>query len=268
MSPAFRNLLVRTASGIVFLCILLTALLTGKTAFCLIFSFIVAVMTTEYLNVSIGKKHKAGRAVTTVICTGGFILTFLYCGGIVGGEWFVLLPAACCLLPVCLLYEKDKASYGSFIYLFIPILYIALPFSMTNFIIFDNGTFDAGILLSIMIIIWSSDVGAYLCGMAFGQKNGHRLFPSISPKKSWEGYIGGLVFAIIAGYFVCGSLVLALIINIASTFGDLAESQFKRNFEVKDAGKIMPGHGGLLDRFDGALIAFPVSAAYILLVGI
>ena len=126
-----------------------------------------------------------------------------------------------------------------------------------------------------MIIIWSSDVGAYLFGMAFGQKHGHKLFPSISPKKSWEGYFGGLALSLAAGWCVgyfsmvdypwYHCLILALLVNISSTIGDLVESQLKRNFGVKDAGSIMPGHGGLLDRFDGALLAFPVSVLYITL---
>ena len=129
-----------------------------------------------------------------------------------------------------------------------------------------------------MIIIWSSDVGAYLSGMAFGQKHGHKLFPSISPKKTWEGYFGGLVLALAAGWCIgyfslvdfpwYHCLALAVLINVTSTVGDLAESQLKRNFGVKDAGRIMPGHGGLLVRFDGALLAFPATVLYIVLFGL
>ena len=121
-------------------------------------------------------------------------------------------------------------------------------------------------------------VGAYLFGRAFGQKNGHKLFPSVSPKKSWEGYIGSLfVSAVVAFYLakfdvlpfkMIHSVILALIINVFGTLGDLVESQLKRNFDVKDSGKIMPGHGGLLDRFDGALIAFPMAIAYIYIFGL
>lgn len=126
-----------------------------------------------------------------------------------------------------------------------------------------------------MIILWSSDVGAYIFGMTFGQKHGHKLFPSISPKKSWEGYWGSLFTSLLAGYLlyrfsllptgIAHALVIALIINIFGTLGDLAESQLKRHFGVKDAGKIMPGHGGLLDRFDGAILSFPVAIAYLMI---
>ena len=107
----------------------------------------------------------------------------------------------------------------------------------------------------------------------FGQKNGHKLFPSISPKKSWEGFFGGLfcalIFAIIIYYTglidiaLIHTILIALIINLFGVLGDLAESQFKRNFGVKDSGSLMPGHGGLLDRFDGALLSFPVAVMYI-----
>ena len=158
-------------------------------------------------------------------------------------------------------------------------MYIALPFALTNLIVFTpDGGFNGRVLLAVMIIIWSSDVGAYLSGMTFGQRHGHKLFPSISPKKSWEGYFGGLFLSLAAGWCVgyfsmvdypwYHCLILALLVNISSTIGDLVESQLKRNFGVKDAGRIMPGHGGLLDRFDGALLAFPVSVLYITLSGL
>jgi phosphatidate cytidylyltransferase len=138
-----------------------------------------------------------------------------------------------------------------------------------------NGDFNGKLLLAFFAIVWGSDVGAYLFGITLGQKYGKKLFPSISPKKSWEGYWGGLLLSLAAGYALYALnfiqyelihvIIISLIINVTSTFGDLAESQLKRNFGVKDSGKIMPGHGGLLDRFDGALFAFPATVAYIII---
>ena len=194
-----------------------------------------------------------------------------------------MLPVLVSLIFVAVLYAREGEAYRTTPFILTSIVYIALPFALTGLIVFSpEGGFDGRVLLAVMIIIWSSDVGAYLSGMAFGQKHGHKLFPSISPKKTWEGYFGGLVLALAAGWCVghfslvdfpwYHCMALAALVNVTSTIGDLVESQLKRNFGVKDAGRIMPGHGGLLDRFDGrfdgALLAFPATVLYIVLFGL
>ena len=133
--------------------------------------------------------------------------------------------------------------------------------------------FRGGILLGFFIILWASDVGAYCFGCTMGRM-GPRLFPSVSPKKSWIGSIGGTACAIGAAALIhsftelfpfssADSLIIGALISIGGGFGDLVESQLKRNFGVKDSGSIMPGHGGMLDRFDGALIGFPMAIIYL-----
>ena len=114
--------------------------------------------------------------------------------------------------------------------------------------------------------------------MGFGQKSGHKLFPRISPKKSWEGFAGSIVFAQVVAAVLnvwnplslpwAHYVVLALLISVFGVLGDLIESVMKRSFGVKDTGTIMPGHGGLLDRFDAALIALPIAVIYILFVNL
>ena len=255
-----KNLLVRTLSGAVFLALFLTALLWHPAAYGVIFMVAVFIMMTEYLNITVGPKEETARILTVITALLTFMLFFFHAGYGLDGKWLLVLPVMTALI-------------------YTAILFIALPFALTSLIVFSpDGDFDGRVLLAVMIIIWSSDVGAYLFGMAFGQKHGHKLFPSISPKKSWEGYFGGLFLSLAAGWctgyfhlidfpwYHC--LILALLVNISSTIGDLVESQLKRNFGVKDAGRIMPGHGGLLDRFDGALLAFPVAVLYITLSGL
>ena len=133
-------------------------------------------------------------------------------------------------------------------------------------------------LLCFFCIIWGSDVGAYIFGMALGQKYGKKLFPSISPKKSWIGFWGGLLTAVIvavalhyAGVFTFGlvhCIAIAILLNVTGVYGDLIESQWKRHYEVKDSGTIIPGHGGLLDRFDSALMAIPVGIIYLVVMNV
>jgi phosphatidate cytidylyltransferase len=125
------------------------------------------------------------------------------------------------------------------------------------------------------VIIWGSDVGAYLFGITLGQKYGKKLFPSISPKKSWIGFWGGLFMAValavglhyleLLPFELRHCIVMSVLLNVTGVYGDLIESQWKRHYEVKDSGNIIPGHGGLLDRFDSALIAIPIGIIYLVL---
>ena len=148
------------------------------------------------------------------------------------------------------------------------IIYVSIPFSLLNFIVFpgSDGTiiYNYGLLVSFFVFVWASDSGAYVIGVRFGR---HRLFERISPKKSWEGLLGGVVTAIAAAWaltFVFPQYsfvfmgVMAIVIVISGTLGDLIESMIKRSIGIKDSGRFMPGHGGLLDRFDSILLASPV----------
>ncbi len=271
------NFLTRTLSGIVFVALFLAGLLWHPIAYAVIFTFAVTVMMHEYIRITLGGSLKTAGVFSVITGAATFLLFFLTQGCGVDDKWLLVLPMAALCLPVMVLYTKEKDAYGKSPFLLAGLLYIAMPFALTNLIVFDpaTGAFDGRVLLAVMIIIWTSDVGAYLFGMTLGQKFGKKLFPSISPKKSWAGYWGGLLLSLTAGWMISffglvdfpaiHSIILALIVNVTSTVGDLAESQLKRNFGVKDSGNIMPGHGGLLDRFDGALLAFPAAVLYIML---
>jgi phosphatidate cytidylyltransferase len=160
--------------------------------------------------------------------------------------------------------------------IFAGIVYIGFSMAVMNAIAFSGGVFSGKLLLCLFIIVWASDVGAYCIGSTIGQKAGSRkLAPRISPNKSWAGYWGGLLFCIAAAAVLNLTGMLAIpmvhciaagiIIHCMGVFGDLLESIWKRHFGVKDSGKIIPGHGGLLDRFDSSLLAIPSVFAYLLL---
>ncbi|GAI59219.1 unnamed protein product, partial [marine sediment metagenome] len=128
------------------------------------------------------------------------------------------------------------------------------------------------ILLGFFILFWVSDTAAYLFGVSFGK---HRLFKRISPRKSWEGLLGGAFIALITAYLLSlyfkdlrlpDWIIIAFIVVIIGTFGDLVESMYKRSLGLKDSGRILPGHGGILDRFDGVLLASPIVFTYLQLI--
>jgi len=168
---------------------------------------------------------------------------------------------------ISVLYQKTDRPFVILGIKVLSIIYIALPFGIFN-IVENMGVIGSQenqplFLVFFFILVWSSDTFAYLCGVSFGK---HRLFERISPKKSWEGSIGGAICTMIIGYLIgyysgiftpLTWLSLALIIVITATYGDLVESLIKRQMKVKDSGSIMPGHGGILDRFDAAIFSIP-----------
>ena len=269
-----KNLFIRSLSGLVFILIMVTGLLFHPTLYALLMVAIMGVMTVEYFCITLRRRHIFAQSV--VVATGWllFLLFWALMRYHLNEQWFLLLVFPITAVWISLLYQKRVDDYDKAPYLFIPILYIALPFALTTLLAFDaSGSFSGITLLALFIILWASDVGAYLFGIAFGQKNGHKLFLSLSPKKSWEGFFGGAFTALCTSFilFQVGwllyplihCLVISLLLHIFGVWGDLAESQLKRHYQIKDSGTIMPGHGGLLDRFDSALLAFPVVIAYI-----
>lgn len=283
MSGKINTTLVRSISGIIFLAIMVGSMFLSPIAFGAVMAFAVGLMITEYLMMTLNARFKLAQALTVTAGVTLYILVYLYKAYDIDPRWFYLMTIPISSIFISLLYYKgnlqDDTVNGTEIYkmhpfLFTSLIYIALPFSLTSFILFDSGlNYKPLLLLSMFIIMWASDVGAYVFGMLFGQKGGHKLFPSISPKKSWEGFFGGLFCGLVAGFLVwtfsltdfslIHNIVIALIISLTGVTGDLVESQLKRNFGAKDSGKLMPGHGGLLDRFDATLISFPLAITYI-----
>jgi phosphatidate cytidylyltransferase len=146
--------------------------------------------------------------------------------------------------------------------------YLAVPVSMLNFIVFDGAVFNPMPLIGIILLIWANDAFAYLVGTAIGR---HKMFPRISPGKTWEGTLGGiagnfivafLIFTVFNLYTLRDWLMIAAIVSIFATLGDLVESMLKRSLKIKDTGTLFPGHGGMLDRFDAFFFAIPFVALY------
>jgi phosphatidate cytidylyltransferase len=169
------------------------------------------------------------------------------------------------------LFRKQLNPVGNWAGFILGQVFVALPFALLNYI-FLLTNFNPVILLSLFVIIWVNDTFAYLSGIVLGK---HKMFERISPKKSWEGLIGGALSALAAGYVfsifvpeltLVQWLVFSQIIITFGTFGDLNESLLKRTAGVKDTGKIMPGHGGLLDRFDSMLLVIPAALVYLLFI--
>ena len=199
-----------------------------------------------------------------------FILTFFIERGDLDGKYLFLLFPLASVIFIFKLYKKDDPNpFVNIALFYLGISYVALPFALINIIVFADGDYTYQILLGLMLIIWSSDTGAYFAGTAFGKT---KLFERISPKKSWEGSLGGALVAtglayIAATYFdrlnLWEWLIIAAIVVVAGTYGDLVESHFKRSMSIKDSGNSIPGHCGFLDRFDSLILAVPFIVVFL-----
>ena len=274
-----NNFLKRTLSGLAFGAVMLAALLTDRFVFGAVMLFALIVMMSEFLKMTCGNDYRFSQVLSILAGAVLFALTYLYKGFCLPGRFVALAFIPVFILMVNSLYVKDKTCFSKFSSIYAALVYIAVPWSLINFAAFNAaGEFNGSMLLCFFCIIWGSDVGAYIFGMSLGQKYGKKLFPSISPKKSWIGFWGGLLTAVIvavalhyAGVFTFNlvhCIAIAILLNVTGVYGDLIESQWKRHYEVKDSGTIIPGHGGLLDRFDSALMAIPVGIIYLVVMNV
>lgn len=270
-----NNTVVRTFSGIAFLVVVLAGLLINKYLFAVLLIAMMGTMLYEFYRMTMGPRYRLMQGLAIGFGVLAFLSLFLVCAFGLDRNLLAVNILLLIALMVGTLLVKDKKDFRSFAFLFMGLLYIAVPLTLSNLVVFDgNGGFSGLLIVAFFCIIWSSDVGAYCFGMLFG-KNGRKLFPSISPKKSWAGFWGGLVMSLVAAYilYLTGMLafplvhclVLAALMNVAGVYGDLFESQWKRDAGIKDSGNLIPGHGGALDRFDSTLFAMPAGVAYLLL---
>ena len=274
-----NQLLKRTLSGALFLALMLAGLLLGEFTWLGLMSAIMACCFLEYYRLAVPGRFAAAKKCVAFAALAFLAVAFACVRFALPTKWLLL-----CLLPVLvamvLMIFNCSKDYGFSAEVFFPLIYIAFPIVSSLFLVFPwgEGEYTPWVMLSLFAMIWLNDIGAYLIGMAFGQReNSAKLFPAISPKKSWVGVLGGTAFTFLAAWGVSAlwsrSLVLSLavpayywwilaaVVSVLGVLGDLFESLLKRQAQVKDSGSIIPGHGGILDRFDDVLFILPVAAA-------
>ena len=289
-----NNFIIRTITGILFVAIMVTGICLRGDAMILLFAIITGLSLWEFCGLV--NEHVADTTVNRFIATAAGVYLFLamagYCTGIVPPSAFVPYLLTIIYLFISELYLKQKNPIQDWAYTMLSQMYVALPFSMINVLSFQTDPQTGQIAyhwmlpMSVFVFLWVNDTGVYCTGSLLGR---HKLFPRVSPGKSWEGSIGGGIFvliaaAIISQFATTGSplgsasqelstlnsqlstlkwLGLGLVVVFFGTWGDLVESLFKRTLGIKDSGNILPGHGGMLDRFDSSLMAIPAAVIYL-----
>ncbi len=267
----YSNLVQRSITSLVGAVLILAALIYSDLTYFLIFAVILGMSQMEFYKLSGLDGMLPLKTFGTILGLLIFALTFLVEKERLPHEYLFLIFPLVYLTFFIKLYKKtDKKPFTGVAYTYLGIFYVAIPFSLLNFAVFSlDSVYHYEIPMGCLLILWASDTGAYFAGTRFGKT---KLFERVSPKKSWEGFLGGAFSAIavafvLSQYFVVLEdwkwLVIAGIIIIAGTYGDLIESLFKRSIEIKDSGSVLPGHGGFMDRFDGLLLSAPFITAFL-----
>lgn len=270
-----NNLIKRSLTGIIFVAVLVGAICFHAISYLLLFSLITGLALWEFYGlVEHYEKASIKRLAGSIGGAYLFIATFFYANGVCGGNIF--LPYLLFLMYILIgeLYYKAENPINNWAFTLFGQVYLAGSFSLLNFIAAMPETpgelsYTPLFVIAIFFFVWLNDTGAYLVGSQIGKR---RLFERISPKKSWEGFCGGIVVALgssqaftwyapeVSWYCWLG---LAATVVLFATWGDLTESLLKRTLGVKDSGKVLPGHGGILDRFDSVTMAIPAAYIYI-----
>ena len=272
-----NNFIQRAVTGVLFVIVLVGCILYSPLSFGILFTIISVLSVHEFAQlVSKSSEVSINKTITALGGAYLFLALMSFCTQqSVGARVFLPYLGLLLYMMITELYLKKKNPTGNWAYSMLSQLYVALPFALLNVLAFQNSsetgsvTYNPILPLSIFVFIWLSDTGAYCVGSLIGK---HRLFERISPKKSWEGSIGGGIFSIASSLgfahffpFMPGWqwVGLAIVVVIFGTWGDLTESLMKRQLGIKDSGNILPGHGWMLDRFDSALMAIPAAVVYL-----
>ena len=274
-----KGLVRRATTALIFVIVMISGLFGGRLSFVLLFAMITALCLWEYLCMVLHRYTK--RDFTRMVLGVAFGLTpfvmasVLQINKTIVEDQFVIFASILFfpLIFLAFIYElftRSPTPFQNVGFIVLGMVYIGAPFALLDFIAFHNGQFYSKTVFGLLLLSWTNDTGAYLVGSQFGKRPLHKR---ISPKKTWEGTMGGVFCTFLIAVILCFTLdelqlkdwmVLAAIVAIFGTVGDLVESMLKRSVGVKDSGGLLPGHGGVLDRFDAFIFLLPFAAAYLL----
>lgn len=270
-----NNITKRTITGVVYVLAVIFAIILNPFVLAIFFGVISLIALYEFYNNSKLNSIAPQKLMGYLLAISTYSFFSLKAFQSDTKYSIVISLFLCFAIFIMELYRKKENPFTNIAYTVLGVVYIVIPLGLTNFIVnpeFLPNTFIPMILLSVFILAWCNDTFAYLVGIKYGKR---RLFERISPKKSWEGFFGGVIAVQVASivlYRLTNSpleffdwMAIGAIVCMIGTYGDLVESMFKRQMGVKDSGKILPGHGGILDRFDILFTTLPFVFIYLFL---
>lgn len=269
-----NNFVTRTLTGAVFITVLGGAILWTPVSFMFLFGLVAVLGINEFYRLFGDTEYKPNMYTGSLLGLVFYLITCGYVSNTLPSSAYILVIPFVSAVFIAELYSKHSKPFQNIGLTLLGAIYVVIPFSLLVLSGFSMPSealynYNPAIILGFFFLLWTSDTGAYLVGITMGK---HPLFPRISPKKSWEGFIGGIVLTlvvavVISRFFTVLSLTdwlfIGAIIAIFGVLGDLIESLLKRSLQIKDSGNILPGHGGILDRFDSVIFSAPLVFLYI-----
>ena len=264
----------RAVTGFFFVIVMVGSVLLGRYPFGIFYLLLSLLCLNEFYGLV--KQSGFKPNAQTGLINGAFIYILFafitYQDSLILHKLLFLLTLTISAIFIQELFKKSMAPFTNIAYTLLGLVLVCLPFTFFHALAYIKGDFNFHFPLAFLLLLWANDTGAYLVGRKLGRS---KLFERHSPQKTWEGFIGGIAIsagaALIINYYFKDLLwnqwvSMAILISCFGTLGDLIESMFKRSINVKDSGRILPGHGGLLDRFDGLLLAAPIVYTYLYLI--
>ena len=274
MNLTVNNFATRTLTAVFFVIAMVGSAVLGQTAFAGLLLIITIYSLNEFISLVSNNTNQPAQWPTLIVGALTYSALAAHAMGQTNADSLLVIIPFIFILFILELWRNKSNPFANIALSLTAVTYIALPLGLMMYF-FDpviiSGPYHYGIVLGFLVILWLNDTGAYLVGSLIGK---HKLFERISPGKTWEGSAGGAFIAILSAWglsFIFKQLdglqwiILAILIVISGTLGDLVESMLKRSLGIKDSGTILPGHGGLLDRFDAVLLSVPFVFVYLAL---
>jgi phosphatidate cytidylyltransferase len=265
------NLVQRIITALIGGALVITAILYSEFTFVLLVFLLAMLAVHEFYKLAALNHIKPDKVLGFAIVVLLFMPLILKSGFGLSYNSFPFLIVLPFVVFIKELYSKTEQPFTNIAYTFLGIIYLVVPFFIFYLLSFEgNENYEPRVILGYLFLLWASDTGAYFAGKSFGKR---KLFERHSPKKTWEGSIGGTLLALLVSWILSQTytffsltdwIAIAVIIVVTGTLGDLVESMFKRSLHIKESGQLLPGHGGVLDRFDGLFISVPFVFFYFL----
>jgi phosphatidate cytidylyltransferase len=269
-----NNLITRTITGLVFVVAIIGSMIWHPIAFGILFFFVMLLGLDELFRMAGNDAISVQKTLVFIIASIIYGILLFIANQMLPLHWLVIIPVLFMSFFIYELFRQKSHPVRNTSFSILSIVYITIPFASLNF--FFNRDLQGSetgyyLLIGYFFLVWAHDIFAYLTGLAIGR---NKLFERISPKKTWEGSIGGVIFSLLMAWGLSVFIHdlnlfewmgMALIIAVLGTLGDLSESMLKRKYHVKDSGTILPGHGGILDRFDAMMFSAPAVLCYLII---